>query len=119
MTSHSNPIVPRSESALGVIYAGAAFLIWGLAAVYWKGLGSVPPLEIIAHRVAWSFFFLLLLVVLQRQWVEFVSILKKPQILLVLFSTAILVGVNWLLYVWAVNNNYLLQASLGYYIIRW
>ncbi len=116
MTSPSNPIVPRSESVLGVIYAGAAFVIWGLAAVYWKELGSVPPLEIIAHRVAWSFFFLLPLVVLQRQWGEFVSILKKPRMLLVLFSTAILVGANWLLYVWAVNNNYLLQASLGYYI---
>ena len=116
MTSPSNPIVSRSESMLGVIYAGAAFLIWGLAAVYWKELGSVPPLEIIAHRVAWSFLFLLPMIVIQRQWGEFVAILQKPRLILTLLSTSIMVGANWLLYVWAVNNNHLLQASLGYYI---
>jgi chloramphenicol-sensitive protein RarD len=100
----------------GVIYAGAAFLIWGLAAVYWKELKSVPPLEIIAHRVAWSFLFLLPLIVLQRQWAEFVAILKNLRMLLILLTSAILVAANWLIYVWAVNNDHLLQASLGYYI---
>ncbi len=116
MTSPPKPDTSRSESALGVIYAGAAFLIWGLAAVYWKALGAVPPLEIIAHRVAWSFFFLVPLILLQRQWNQFVAILQNPRMLLTLLATAILVGANWLLYVWAVNNNHLLQASLGYYI---
>jgi len=116
MTSLPNPDTSRSESVLGVIYAGAAFVIWGLAAVYWKELGSVPPLEIIAHRVAWSFFFLFSLIILQRQWNQFVAILQNPRMLLILLSTSILVGANWLLYVWAVNNNHLLQASLGYYI---
>ena len=116
MTSTPNPDTPRSESVSGVIYAGAAFVIWGLAAVYWKELGSVPPLEIIAHRVAWSFFFLFSLIILQRQWNQFVVILQNPRMLLILLSTSILVGANWLLYVWAVNNNHLLQASLGYYI---
>jgi chloramphenicol-sensitive protein RarD len=116
MTSPTNADIPRSEPALGVIYAGAAFLIWGLAAVYWKELRSVPPLEIIAHRVAWSFIFLLTLIVLQRQWAEFVAILQNLQMLLILLTSAILVAANWLLYVWAVNNNHLLQASLGYYI---
>ena len=116
MTLPSKPKTPRSESVLGVIYAGAAFLIWGLAAMYWKELRSVPPLEIIAHRVAWSFFFLLPLIVLQREWADFVAILKNPRMILILLSSAILVGANWLLYVWAVNNNHLLQASLGYYI---
>ena len=114
--SPSNPDASQSESVLGVIYAGAAFVIWGLAAVYWKELGSVPPLEIIAHRVAWSFFFLFSLIILQRQWNQFVVILQNPRMLLILLSTSILVGANWLLYVWAVNNNHLLQASLGYYI---
>ena len=116
MTSPSNPDTSRSESLLGVIYAGAAFLIWGLAAVYWKELKSVPPLEIIAHRVAWSFFFLLPLIVLQRQWAEFAAILKNLRMLLILLTSALLVAANWLIYVWAVNNDHLLQASLGYYI---
>ena len=116
MTTSLESESSRSEPALGVIYAGAAFLIWGLAAVYWKELRSVPPLEIIAHRVAWSFIFLLPLIVLQRQWAEFVAILQNLQMLLILLTSAILVAANWLLYVWAVNNNHLLQASLGYYI---
>ena len=116
MTSPTNPNSSRSESVLGIIYAGAAFLIWGMAAVYWKALGAVPPLEIIAHRVAWSFLFLLPLIILQRQWKQFVAVLQNPRMLLVLMSSAILVGANWLLYIWAVNNNHLLQASLGYYI---
>jgi chloramphenicol-sensitive protein RarD len=111
-----NSDTPRSESVLGIIYAGAAFLIWGMAAVYWKALGAVPPLEIIAHRVAWSFLFLMPLIILQRQWKQFVAILQDPRMLSVLMSSAILVGANWLLYIWAVNNNHLLQASLGYYI---
>ena len=116
MTSPTNPDTSRSEPALGIIYAGAAFLIWGLAAVYWKELRSVPPLEIIAHRVAWSFIFLLPLILLQRQWAEFVAILQNLKMLFILLTSAILVAANWLLYVWAVNNNHLLQASLGYYI---
>jgi len=116
MASPSNTETPRSESVLGVIYAGAAFLIWGLAAVYWKELKSVPPLEIIAHRVAWSFFFLLPLIVLQRQWAEFAAILRNLRVLSIFMTSAILVAANWLIYVWAVNNDHLLQASLGYYI---
>ena len=106
----------RSESLLGLIYAGSAFLIWGLSPVYWKALGTVPALEITMHRVIWSFFFLMCLILLQRRRHEFVGVLKNGRMLLTLLSTAILVSVNWLLYIWAVNNNYMLQASLGYYI---
>ena len=106
----------RSESLLGLIYAGSAFLIWGLSPVYWKALGTVPALEITMHRVIWSFFFLMCLILLQRRRHEFVGVLKNGRMLLTLLSTAILVSANWLLYIWAVNNNYMLQASLGYYI---
>ena len=106
----------RSESLLGLIYAGSAFLIWGLSPVYWKALGTVPALEITMHRVIWSFFFLMCLILLQRRRHEFAGVLKNGRMLLTLLSTAILVSANWLLYIWAVNNNYMLQASLGYYI---
>jgi len=106
----------RSESVFGLMYAGSAFLIWGLSPVYWKALGAVPALEIIMHRVVWSFFFLVILIVLQRRTHEFVEVLRNSRMLLTLFATAIIVSGNWLLYIWAVNNNYLLQASLGYYI---
>jgi chloramphenicol-sensitive protein RarD len=106
----------KSDSIFGVIYAGSAFLIWGLSPAYWKILGAVSALEIILHRVIWSFFLLMTLIVLQRRWGEFLAVLKKRRMLLTLFATAVVVSGNWLLYIWAVNDNYLLQASLGYYI---
>ena len=106
----------RSEPVFGLIYAASAFLIWGLSPLYWKALVAVPALEIIAHRVVWSFLFLMGLILLQRRWSEFAEILKSGRMLLTLMLTAILVSANWLLYIWAVNNNYMLQASLGYYI---
>ena len=111
-----NSTRPRSESIFGVIYAGLAFLIWGLSPVYWKALGAVPAMEIIMHRIVWSFIFLVCLIVLQRRWQEFLAVLKDRRMLLTLFATAIFVSINWLLYIWAVNSSYLLQASLGYYI---
>lgn len=110
------PANPRSESIYGVMYAGLAFLIWGLGPMYWKALGSVPAMEIITHRVVWSFLFLLPLIVLQRKWKEFVDVLKNYRMLLILLLTALCVVGNWFLYVWAVNHEFLLQASLGYYI---
>jgi chloramphenicol-sensitive protein RarD len=106
----------KSESIFGVIYAGSAFLIWGLSPVYWKTLLTVPTLEITMHRVVWSFLFLICLILLQRRWHEFTAVLKNGRMLYTLLSTAILISANWFLYIWAVNNNYMLQASLGYYI---
>ena len=114
MTAKASEI--RSEPVFGLIYAASAFLIWGLSPLYWKALVAVPALEIIAHRVVWSFLFLMGLILLQRRWSEFAEILKSGRMLLTLMLTAILVSANWLLYIWAVNNNYMLQASLGYYI---
>lgn len=68
------------------------------------------------HRVVWSFLFLVILIVLQRRTREFVEILRNGRMLLTLFATSIFISGNWFLYIWAVNSNYLLQASLGYYI---
>jgi chloramphenicol-sensitive protein RarD len=106
----------RRETVAGVLYAGAAFLIWGLSPVYWKALQRVPALEIVTHRVVWSFVFLMGLTLVQRRWGEFRDALKTPRTLMILALTTLLVSCNWLLYIWAVNAGYMLQASLGYYI---
>jgi chloramphenicol-sensitive protein RarD len=106
----------RHETVAGVLYAGSAFLIWGLSPVYWKALQTVPALEIVTHRVVWSFLFLMLLTLVQRRWSEFKRVLQRPRTLLILTLTTALVSCNWLLYIWAVNAGYMLQASLGYYI---
>ena len=106
----------RRQTAAGVAYAGMAFLIWGISPVYWKAMQQVPALEIVTHRVVWSFAFLIGLTLVQRRWDEFRRVLKTPRTLLILTLTTLLVSGNWLLYIWAVNAGYMLQASLGYYI---
>jgi chloramphenicol-sensitive protein RarD len=101
---------------LGVVYAASAFLIWGISPIYWKALRAVPAFEIILHRMVWSFFFLVPLILVMRRWTDFIDALKNYRTLLTLLFTALIIGANWLLYIWAVNNDNLLQASLGYYI---
>jgi len=106
----------KPQPVLGVLYAATAFLIWGLSPFYWKALGSVAAFEIILHRIVWSFIFLLPLVIIQKRQKEFIQVIKNIRMLFILLLTAFFVGSNWLLYIWAVNNGHLIQASLGYYI---
>ena len=106
----------QQETLLGVAYAAAAFLIWGLSPMYWKVLYKIPAFEIIMHRVIWSFLFVFIVLVFQRHWNEFMAAVKNRRALLILFPSTMLLGMNWLIYIWAVNNEHLLQASLGYFI---
>ena len=106
----------RSDTVIGVVYAASAFLIWGISPIYWKALRTVPAFEIILHRIVWSFFFLVPVILVMRRWKDFVDALKSYRTLLILLFTALIISGNWLLYIWAVNNDHLLQASLGYYI---
>ncbi|HSO60712.1 MAG TPA: EamA family transporter RarD [Desulfobacterales bacterium] len=117
MKSEETPLSKaRRETAAGVLYAGMAFFIWGISPVYWKAMHQVPALEIVTHRVVWSFVFLIGLTLAQHRWDEFKRVLKTPRTVLILTLTTLLVSCNWLLYIWAVNAGYMLQASLGYYI---
>lgn len=106
----------RSEAVSGVICAGSAFLIWGLGPVYWKAIRAVPSLEITAHRVVWASIFLLAWIIFGRRRHEFVNALRDLRTFLTLLLTAVILAFNWLLYVWTINNDYMLQGSLGYYI---
>ncbi len=114
------PADPISEQkdriTSGVLSAVMAFLIWGLSPVYWKALIGIPALEIIIHRIVWSFLFGIILVILSGRWAEFMAVFRDRRTLAVLFGTSLLMTINWLVYVWAVNNDRMLQASLGYYI---
>nr|QVU20859.1 EamA family transporter RarD [uncultured bacterium] len=100
----------------GVIFALSAYTLWGLAPIYFKLIGQVPAGEILTHRVIWSFVLLLALVLLKRQWHRVQAVLKQPRQLALLALTSTLVGGNWLLFIWAINNGHMLDASLGYYI---
>lgn len=84
--------------------------------VYWKAVIWVPSVELISHRVLWTLVLILPLVLLMQQGQELQAVLRRPRLLGVLAITATLVSINWLGFVWAVNNDRVLQASLGYFI---
>ena len=104
-----------STAAAGIFSAAAAFLIWGASPIYWKLLKVVPALEILTHRIVWSFIFLATLVLIQGRR-ELISILKDRFSLMMLAVSTLMVALNWLIYIWAVTHDQILQASLGYFI---
>ncbi len=104
------------QTRLGVMLALAAYFIWGIAPAYFKLIYYVPADEILTHRVIWSFFFMVALISVSRQWPQVKKLLKTPRKIFLLALSAVLVGGNWLLFIWAVNNHHMLEASLGYFI---
>lgn len=100
----------------GVFNALAAYFMWGVAPIYFKLIDSISADEIMIHRVLWSTIFLAVIVILMRKWSALKQIIMTPKTLLGLTITASFLGVNWFLFIWAVNNDHLLDASLGYYI---
>jgi chloramphenicol-sensitive protein RarD len=104
----------------GILLAISSYLIWGILPVYWKSIDNVPSAEILVSRVVWAFISTLLLILLLkngRYLFEDIKRLWKSQLnFWLLFLASILISGNWFLYIWAVNNGYLVQTSLGYYI---
>ncbi|QKU90568.1 EamA family transporter RarD [Vibrio cholerae] len=100
----------------GILLAISAYTMWGIAPIYFKALGAVSALEILSHRVVWSFVLLAVLIHLGRRWRSVVGVVHTPRKFWLLFVTALLVGGNWLIFIWSINANHMLDASLGYYI---
>ncbi|WP_404342617.1 EamA family transporter RarD [Pseudoalteromonas mariniglutinosa] len=106
----------NSEQRKGVILACLAFFMWGLAPIYFKLLQEISAFEILMHRVIWSVLFLVLIITARQHWHRLSAVIKQPKLIVMLIVTATLLGFNWGLFIWAVNNNHMLDASLGYYI---
>ncbi len=104
------------QTRQGIGYALGAYFIWGIAPAYFKLVKEVPAPEIMTHRVIWSALFMLLLITLSRSWTQVHSVIVQPKKVLLLALTAVTIGGNWLLFIWAVNNQHMLEASLGYFI---
>jgi chloramphenicol-sensitive protein RarD len=100
----------------GVLYAATAYACWGLFPVYFKALHDVPPQQILMHRIAWSLVFLVLVLTWRRQWAWLGSLLRRPKVLAGFTASAVLLSTNWLIYIWAVNSDRVVDASLGYFI---
>lgn len=100
----------------GVGYAAVAYFIWGLLPAYWKLLQSLGPLEILAHRILWSFLFLMGLILVRREWGVVRGAVSRPRTVGLYAAAAVLLGMNWGVYIWAVNAAHIVETSLGYYI---
>ena len=106
----------HTEAQIGIGYALLAFSAWGILPIYWKLLDTVPSLEILAHRMVWSVLFLVGLLAVQKRLGEFRDLLKTPKYIWMLMGTAVLLGVNWFVYIYGVNTNQIVETSLGYFI---
>lgn len=99
----------------GILNGVIAYALWGFFPIYWKLLHDVPALQLLGHRIGWSFLLLVAVILITRQWSNFRSAVNA-RVLRIYFIAAILIGINWLLYVWAVNAGFIVETSLGYFI---
>lgn len=99
----------------GLGYALLSFSLWGIFPLYWKMLSNVPPQQILAHRVVWSLIFLFIILAWRRDRI-FLQYLSSPKIVGTLILSGTFIGINWFTYIYAVNNDHIVDASLGYYI---
>ncbi len=104
------------QAKQGVLLALAAYTMWGIAPIYFKAIAHVPALEILGHRIVWSFVFLAVLIHTGKRWRSFVEVFRSKTKLAYMLVTSLLIGANWLIFIWAINANHMLDASLGYYI---
>jgi chloramphenicol-sensitive protein RarD len=104
------------EQKVGGIFAASAYTLWGIAPLYFKSIDFVPALEILLHRIVWSFLLLALILTVMQQWPRVLAVLKQPKMVAAMLGTGLLLAGNWGLFIWAVNNEHMLEASLGYYI---
>jgi chloramphenicol-sensitive protein RarD len=100
----------------GIWYGIGAYLLWGLFPIYWKWLHEVPAIQLISHRIIWSFILLAAIVFVTRQWKAFRCAAFSRRVVLIYLASGILLGLNWLTYVWAVNAGFVVETSLGYFI---
>lgn len=105
-----------SEERRGVLFGAAAYLLWGLFPLYWPLLEPAGPAEILAHRFVWSFVFVLALVAMQRQLARLWAVVRDRRRLAPLALAAVIISVNWYVYIYGVNSGRVVETSLGYFI---
>lgn len=100
----------------GYVQAFSAYALWGVFPLYWKLLSHVPSVEVICHRIIWSLLVLTVLTTYVKQWPDVRGLLKDRKRLALCSLAALLISINWLAFIWAVQNGYVVEASLGYFI---
>jgi chloramphenicol-sensitive protein RarD len=100
----------------GVLFGVGAYLAWGFFPLYFKALQNVSAVQIMFHRVVWSFFFLMLIIVLRKQIPPLIKAARQPRTLLMYALAGTLLGINWSVYIFGVNSGQVVETSLGYFI---
>ena len=100
----------------GVLFGISAYVIWGLLPIYWRWLERASSFEILGHRAVWSLIFCLLFLAFQKQLISTFKLFKDIRTLSLLALTSLLLSVNWGIYIWAVSEDRVVEAALGYYI---
>ena len=114
MSSSNAPAAKEERSAL--IAGIAAFGFWGIIPIYWKWMATVPAPQILAHRVVWTALFLILVLSWKQRWAEVLSAMKSRRTALYCLGSGAAISINWLVFIWAVNSNHVLETSLGYFM---
>ena len=99
-----------------MLYAIAAFVIWGLFPFYFKMFDGVSAFELLIERLLWTCVFLVVALTWRRQWAWMTKVVRQPKVLLVFACSALLISTNWGVYIWAVQQNRIIETSLGYFI---
>ena len=101
----------------GILYGIGAYALWGFFPIYWKVLHPVSALQVIGHRISWSFILLVAFIVITKQWQDFRSVALTSAKTIGIYAIAgVLLTINWLVYVWGVNQGFIVETSLGYFI---
>ncbi len=114
--AESSPPGAPDETRIGLVYGLGAYLAWGAVPMYFKLLTHVPAMTVLAHRIAWSAVFLALVTILRGSLRELREPLRRPDVMWALAGSTLLIAVNWYTFIYAIEINALLQASLGYFI---
>jgi chloramphenicol-sensitive protein RarD len=107
---------PAREHALGLLYASAAYVVWGLGPIFWKAVDRVPASELLAYRTIFSAAIMAVALSATQQWLPTLRLLQGREARGALLCSTALLGANWFTFIWAVNSGQVLQASLGYFI---
>ncbi|WP_347552511.1 EamA family transporter RarD [Pseudalkalibacillus hwajinpoensis] len=108
------------EHKFGIAAGAGAYFMWGILPLYWKLVAEVPSEEVLAHRIIWSFVFMIVILLLLGKLPSFqkelISIFKQPKKLTAITFASLFITINWFAFIWAVNHDHVIQTSLGYYI---
>lgn len=110
----------HNQTKKGLAYGILAYVIWGILPIYWKLLSHYDAMIVLSHRILWSFVFMVILITFTKTWEPFMleckKLFKNRRRMLSMIIVALLISANWLVFIWAVQNGYVIQSSLGYYI---